>query len=75
MQQTRINLLKSYVERYHDTAAGAALPTLCTLEPSLTGRDYLEMYQALTPVWQQSTFGKERQYSFPATVRVNLGYS
>lgn len=59
MQQSRVRLLKSYVQRYHDSAAGAALPNLCTLEASLTGNDYLEMYQALTPTWKQSTFGKE----------------
>jgi Domain of unknown function (DUF4369) len=59
MQASRVRLLKSYVQRYHDTAAGAALPTLCTLEATLTGPDYLEMYRTLTPTWQQSTFGKE----------------
>lgn len=59
MQQSRVRLLKSYVQRYHDSATGAALPTLCTLEASLTGNDYLEMYQVLTPTWKQSTFGKE----------------
>jgi hypothetical protein len=52
-------LLKAYVRRYHDTAVGAALPTLCTLGASLTGADYQEMYQSLTPRWQQSTMGRE----------------
>jgi hypothetical protein len=59
MQAARVSLLKAYVKRYHDTAAGAALPTLCTLGPSLTGNDYLEMYRTLAPTWQQSSFGKE----------------
>lgn len=59
MQAARVSLLKAYVKRYHDTAAGAALPTLCTLRPSLTGNDYLEMYRTLAPTWQQSSFGKE----------------
>lgn len=59
MQAARVRLLKAYVKRYHDTAVGAALPTLCTLGPSLTGNDYLEMYRTLAPTWQQSSFGKE----------------
>lgn len=59
VQRERITLLKAYVRRYHDTAVGAALPTLCTLSASLTGADYQEMYQSLTPRWQQSTMGRE----------------
>jgi hypothetical protein len=59
VQHERIVLLKAYVRRYHDTAAGAALPTLCTLSTSLTGADYQEMYQSLTPRWQQSALGRE----------------
>ncbi|SFQ79370.1 DUF4369 domain-containing protein [Hymenobacter arizonensis] len=59
LQAVRVRLLKAYVTRYRDTAAGAALPTLCTLGPSLTGNDYREMYDTLTPAWQQSSFGKE----------------
>lgn len=59
MQLDRINLLKTYVKRYHDTAAGAALPMLCTLSDYLTGADYLEMFNTLTPSWQQSSFGKD----------------
>jgi hypothetical protein len=59
VQHERIVLLKAYVRRYHDTAVGAALPTLCTLGASLTGADYQEMYQSLTPRWQQSTMGRE----------------
>jgi hypothetical protein len=59
MQGARVTLLKAYVRRYHDTAAGAALPNLCTLQSSLTGADYLEMYRSLTPVWQQSSFGQD----------------
>lgn len=59
LQAARVRLLKAYVQRYRATAAGAALPTLCTLGPSLTGGDYLEMYRTLTPTWQQSSFGKE----------------
>jgi hypothetical protein len=58
-QHERIVLLKAYVRRYHDTAVGAALPTMCTLGASLTGADYQEMYQSLTPRWQQSTMGRE----------------
>lgn len=59
VQRERITLLKAYVRRYHDTAAGAALPTMCTLGASLTGADYQEMYQSLTPRWQQSALGRE----------------
>ncbi|MGI4762160.1 MAG: DUF4369 domain-containing protein [Janthinobacterium lividum] len=59
VQRERITLLKAYVRRYHDTAAGAVLPTLCTLGASLTGADYQEMYQSLTPRWQQSAMGRE----------------
>lgn len=59
LQLDRVSLLKTYVRRYHDTAAGAALPTLCTLGASLTAADYQEMYQVLTPQWQQSAFGHE----------------
>jgi hypothetical protein len=59
LQQARIKLLKRYVRRYHDTAAGAALPTMCTLATSLTAADYREMYASLTRRWQQSAFGKE----------------
>jgi hypothetical protein len=59
LQAVRVSLLKAYVKRNHDTAVGAALPTLCTLGPSLTGNDYLEMYHTLTPMWQKSSFGKE----------------
>lgn len=59
IQQGRVALLKAYVRRYHDSATGAALPTLCTLSASLTAADYTEMYQALTPNWQQTAFGRE----------------
>lgn len=59
VQHARIVLLKAYVRRYHDTAVGAALPTMCTLGASLSGADYQEMYQSLTPRWQQSTMGRE----------------
>ena len=59
VQRARITLLKGYVRRYHDTAAGAVLPTMCTLGASLSGADYQEMYQSLTPRWQQSTLGRE----------------
>jgi len=59
LQQARITLLKGYVRRYHDTAVGAALPTLCTLGAVLTAADYREMYASLTPRWQQSAFGHE----------------
>jgi hypothetical protein len=59
LQQARIKLLKGYVQRYHDTAVGAALPTMCTLGTSLTTADYREMYAGLTPRWQQSAFGHE----------------
>jgi hypothetical protein len=59
VQRERITLLKGYVRRYHDTPVGAALPTMCTLGASLSGTDYQEMYQSLTPRWQQSTMGRE----------------
>lgn len=59
VQRERITLLKGYVRRYHDTAVGAALPTMCTLGASLSGADYQEMYQSLTPRWQQSAMGRE----------------
>jgi hypothetical protein len=59
VQRERITLLKGYVRRYHDTAVGAALPAMCTLGASLSGADYQEMYQSLTPRWQQSTLGRE----------------
>lgn len=58
LQQSRVRLLKDYVARYHDTATGAMLPNLCTLGPSLTPADYQQMYQQLTPQWQESSFGK-----------------
>ena len=59
LQQARVKLLKGYVRRYRDTAAGAALPTMCTLGASLTAADYQEMYASLAPRWQQSAFGRE----------------
>ncbi|MBC3787995.1 DUF4369 domain-containing protein [Spirosoma utsteinense] len=59
MQSYRVNLLKAYVMRYHDTGGGAALPTLCTLGDYLTKADYLEMYNMLSPTWQKSYFGRE----------------
>lgn len=59
MQQTRVRLLKRYVARYHDSAAGAMLTDLCTLGPVLTAADYEQLYQLLTPTWQQSAFGKD----------------
>ncbi|GAB3898196.1 hypothetical protein GCM10028803_17280 [Larkinella knui] len=59
MTENRIDLLKTYVKRYHTTAVGAALPTLCTLGDYLTKADYLEMYQTLSPTWQNSGFGRE----------------
>ena len=59
LQQARVELLKGYVRRYRDTAAGAALPTMCTLGTSLTAADYQEMYASLAPRWQQSAFGHE----------------
>lgn len=59
MQRGRIDLLKTYVKRRHDSAAGAVLPTLCTLGDDLMKADYMEMYNTLSPTWQQSSFGKE----------------
>ncbi|MFD2573063.1 DUF4369 domain-containing protein [Spirosoma soli] len=59
MQSYRVDLLKTYVKRYHDTGAGAALPNLCTLGEYLTKADYSEMYRTLSPAWQQSHFGRE----------------
>jgi hypothetical protein len=58
LQQARVRLLKDYVARYHDTATGAMLPTLCSLGSALTAADYRQMYQQLTPRWQQSSFGR-----------------
>ena len=55
----RINLLKDYVRRYNDSASGAVLPTLCTIQSGLTKSDYLEMYNSLTPRMRSTTFGKE----------------
>jgi hypothetical protein len=55
----RINLLKVYVKRYNDSASGAVLPTLCTIQATLTKSDYLEMYNDLTPRMRSTTFGKE----------------
>ncbi len=55
----RIDLLKSYVRRYNDTASGAVLPTLCTIQESLTQSDYLEMYNFLTPRMRSTVFGQE----------------
>ena len=55
----RITLLKTYVKRYNDSASGAVLPTLCTIQASLTKLDYLEMYDSLTPRMRSTTFGNE----------------
>ena len=55
----RINLLKVYVKRYNDSASGAVLPTLCTIQSSLTKADFLEMYNDLTPKMKSTTLGKE----------------
>lgn len=55
----RINLLKVYVKRYNDSVSGAVLPTLCTIQATLTKSDYLEMYNDLTPRMRSTTFGKE----------------
>lgn len=41
------------------TYLGAVLPTLCTIQTSLTKKDYLEMYNVLTPRMRSTTFGKE----------------
>jgi hypothetical protein len=54
----RINLLKDYVKRYNDSASGALLPTLCTIQTNLVKSDYLEMYNSLTPRMRSTTFGK-----------------
>lgn len=59
MTASRVDLLKTYVKRYSTSAVGAALPTLCTLSNYLTRADYLEMYRTLSPVWQNSRFGRE----------------
>ncbi|RRB02700.1 DUF4369 domain-containing protein [Larkinella rosea] len=59
MTVNRIDLLKSYVRRHRTTAVGAALPTLCTLGDYLSKADYLELYQTLSPTWQNSGFGRE----------------
>jgi Domain of unknown function (DUF4369) len=59
MQAYRVDLLKAYVKRYSGTAAGAALPTLCTISDYLTKADYMEMYNSLTSGWQKSYFGQE----------------
>lgn len=55
----RINLLKACVRRYNDSPSGAVLPTLCTIQTSLTKSDYAEMYNSLTPRMRSTTFGKE----------------
>ena len=34
------------------------LPNLCTLGSVLTVTDYQQMSQQLTPLWQQSSFGR-----------------
>lgn len=59
LQQARIAGLKAAVRRYHDTPVGATLPTMCTLLTSLTAADYTEMYQAISPRWQRTAFGRE----------------
>ena len=59
LMNDRINLLKGYVRRYNGSAVGAVLPTLCTIQTSLTKTDYLEMYNALTPGMRTTTLGKE----------------
>ncbi len=59
LTQDRINLLKLYVKKYHDSATGAMIPTLCTLAHQLTKTDYLEMYQTLTVAMQNTSFGQE----------------
>ncbi|MCY7349258.1 MAG: DUF4369 domain-containing protein [Cytophagaceae bacterium] len=55
----RINMLKSYVKRYHNSASGAVLPTLCTLQDRLSRSDYMEMYEVLTPEMQNTEMGRE----------------
>ena len=55
----RIALLKYYVRKYHHSASGALLPTLCTIQDKLKTADYLEMYHALTPPMRASQLGKE----------------
>ncbi|RYX83989.1 DUF4369 domain-containing protein, partial [bacterium] len=44
----RVIMLKKYVKKYKNTAAGAALPTLCLLQNQLTKADFLEMYNSLS---------------------------
>jgi hypothetical protein len=55
----RIALLKYYVRKYHNSASGALLPTLCTIQDKLQHADYVEMYNTLTPQLQASQLGKD----------------
>jgi hypothetical protein len=55
----RINLLKSYVKKYGSFPSGAILPTLCTIQEKLTKKDYLEMFNSLSPEMQRTYLGKE----------------
>jgi hypothetical protein len=55
----RITLLKDYVKQYHNSAVGAVLPTLCTLQDKMSQADFMEMYNVLTPEMKNTEMAKE----------------
>lgn len=59
MMADRITLLKDYVKQYHNSAVGAVLPTLCTLQDKMSQTDFMEMYNILTPEMKNTEMAKE----------------
>ena len=59
LMKTRIVLLKSCVKQRYNSASGAVLPTLCTLQGRLSRADYMEMYTVLTPEMRATAMGRE----------------
>ncbi|MCC5612717.1 DUF4369 domain-containing protein [Nostoc sp. CHAB 5834] len=59
MMADRITLLKDYVKQYHNSAVGAVLPTLCTLQDKMSQTDFMEMYNVLTPEMKNTEMARE----------------
>ena len=57
-QVDRVDLLKRYVSENSTSTVGALLPAFCTIENSLTEKDYKEIYNTLFENIKQTDYGQ-----------------
>jgi len=58
LQVDRIDLLKRYVSINSTSKVGALLPAFCTIENSLTEKDYEEIYNTFSENIKQTDYGQ-----------------